>query len=129
MPIQQPATSVFDLKVNDAQSTLLPCPFCGSGAKMARRAGFAGYEHDLVWVSCINEECKVTSPSIDCERWEAGKGTFYVYDEAIETAVTWWNRRAPLPLAIARLHCAEAAFAEDIEPLDLGPEQPDGSAT
>lgn len=60
---------------------LLPCPFCGSPAKLYHRDEPSGWSN-TDWVNCENEEC--------------GGGT--CLHETKEIAISAWNRRAIPPV-------------------------------
>jgi hypothetical protein len=59
---------------------LLPCPFCGSAARLD--PGARGYKAS---VSCTNEDCGTSNPDfVDVQ-----------YKDSAREAVECWNRRAP----------------------------------
>lgn len=67
---------------------LLPCPFCGSPAKLNRTIGESLWSHDQVeWtqVQCTNDDCGIATEN-HCEGWEP-------------TPVEAWNRRAAAAIA------------------------------
>lgn len=72
---------------------IFPCPFDGAPAKLDKRDGSYGYTSDLYSITCT--KCAARSPEYSDERWKAGRGTYYETEEAIKSAVDWWNRRAP----------------------------------
>lgn len=84
----------FEPAMSKHETTLLPCPFCGSAAELKHKSGSWGYYSGSYFVGCTKCEC-VTSGFND-EKWEQGKGTFSIAEEAKANAVARWNRRAAL---------------------------------
>lgn len=82
-----------------AETGLLPCPFCGSGAKLSRvhREG----EKDIIRAICNKHECEVG---------------FNIGDYTEGDAMERWNRRVPqIPDA------SHAAVGGSVEPLGKDP--------
>lgn len=73
---------------------LLPCPFCGSKARMKLNHGDWGYTSDTYNVECSNGACFSRTPTHVAERWEQGKGTSRIDIEAQSRAAAQWNTRA-----------------------------------
>ncbi len=70
------------------QAALLPCPCCGSKAKLIRTQGESLWSHDQVeWTQaqCTNEDCGITTEN-RCEGWQP-------------TPSETWNTRAKLQAA------------------------------
>ncbi|MFB3910458.1 MAG: Lar family restriction alleviation protein [Candidatus Eisenbacteria bacterium] len=79
---------------------LEPCPFDGAPAELRHDNAEWGYRPGRYFVVC--SECGASSGKYDDERWESGKGTYSIRDEAKRMAVDWWNRRAVRHVEITR---------------------------
>jgi hypothetical protein len=75
----------------DAENPAKPCPFCGRAVQIQFKNGNYGYSPNSVSIGC--ESCNVWFGE-DAERWEHGKGTYSIREEAEERLLTRWNTRA-----------------------------------
>lgn len=67
-----------------------PCPFCGSQVEMKFKHGEWGYKPDGVSIQC--EPCRIFFCE-DAEKWEQGRGTFSIREEAEAKLLKRWNTR------------------------------------
>lgn len=74
--------------MESASNALKPCPFCGKTPSVQYKTGDWGYTNDKVQIICC-----VVKISYDAEKWESGRGTFSVVDEATKQLVKQWNTR------------------------------------
>jgi hypothetical protein len=75
---------------------LLPCPFCGEPGALEHASGSWGYYPGKWWVKCA--ACGVSGKGFEDEKWEFGKGTTNISEQAKADAIAWWNRRAAAAL-------------------------------
>lgn len=71
--------------------SLLPCPFCGKQVELTFKHGEWGYTKNMVGIRC--EGCRIGFVE-DAEKWEQGKGTFSIRDQAEQTLRKKWNTRS-----------------------------------
>lgn len=74
---------------------LKPCPFCGSAVFLERDSGSYGYTSPTVIAQCKKCGIHFGEPT---EKWEQGKGTFSIEEEATTKLINRWNTRANVKL-------------------------------
>ena len=75
--------------IDSASRAIRPCPFCGKTPRVTYKNGDWGYTNDKVQIICC-----VVKISRDTEKWEQGRGTFSIIDDATRKLVKQWNTRA-----------------------------------
>jgi len=81
---------------------VLPCPFCGSRVEMIFKMGEWGYSSDAVFIQC--KPCGIMFME-DAEKWEQGKGTYSICDQAEKKLLDRWNTR------LGKLECEPSSSA------------------
>lgn len=80
--------------VDGTQHLLKHCPLCGSTAHIWRTPGDWGYDNDKSNIRCDNDNCGLSLPSRDTEKWEQGVGTFSIQEQVEAKLIARWNTRA-----------------------------------
>jgi hypothetical protein len=75
---------------------------------MCYTPGRLGYYPGYYHVSCTS--CAATSHKYEDEKWESGKGTYKITEQAIESATAWWNRRPGESAAPAQVPLTDSAI-------------------
>ncbi len=69
---------------------VMPCPFCGGTVKVEFRPGECGYSSDGLMIRCA--PCGIAFHE-DAEKWERGRGTVLIREEAEAKLLKRWNTR------------------------------------
>ena len=69
---------------------VMPCPFCGGKVQIEFRHGDWGYSSDGVMIQC--KPCGIAFHE-DAEKWEQGRGTFSIREDAEAKLLKRWNTR------------------------------------
>jgi len=67
---------------------LKTCPFCGEDVSFSYNAGSYGYTPNTIHIKC----CSVHMTEVSI-KWEQGKGTFSIEDQAKIDLTKRWNTR------------------------------------